>query len=145
MFPTSRIGRTAMDVGEPIAQRDYRAFVEHLHKARHEYAPSLRQLLSFRVQHILAEVLFPVDEAYWREQGWLAEPYYYPCRISPLRRGVAALFHAWLRSKMKTARQRRADSAFTRLPGEATPGSGVVRLPLAADNDQETTARRHTR
>jgi multimeric flavodoxin WrbA len=129
-FPTSRVGRTALNVQEPLSQKDYRAFVEHLWKPKHEYVPSLRQLMSFRVQHILAEVLFPVDEQFWREHGFLGQPYYFPCRINPLKRAVSASFHRYLRRKMHAARARRGGTALV-----DAPDSSIVTLSARSHND----------
>jgi len=87
-FPTGRIGRTASSSGS-ISNKAIEQFVWHLWAEKDQYAPTFRQLIWYQVQKVLALKVLALDRAYWVERGWDKQPYYFPCRISPLKRLVA--------------------------------------------------------
>lgn len=86
--PAGTVGRTIFDLAKPVTPGEIARF-SLLLEAPERYAPTLRQLIGFEVQKSLAQYLNGLDSAYWREKQWLDRPYFYPCRVSPLRRAVS--------------------------------------------------------
>ena len=91
MQPTDRIGRSTMSKQQlsPVA---IEKFVWHLFNPPSQYKPSLNQLLQFQVQKALALNVLPIDREFWTGKGWDKELYYYPARVSMLKRGLAWAF-----------------------------------------------------
>jgi multimeric flavodoxin WrbA len=86
--PTGKIGRSATKK-HPVSQAELDNLIWHLRNAPHAYRPSVRQLTLYQVQKVLALKVSALDRAYWTERGWDKQPYYYPCRISLVRRWIA--------------------------------------------------------
>ncbi len=95
MHPTGRIGRSAMDQ-DPPSHSEISKFVLHLNRPTSEYKPSLQQLMQYQVQKVLALKVSTIDREYWAERGWDKQLYYYPCRISLIKRGVAWIFYKFM-------------------------------------------------
>lgn len=57
--------------------------------------PSLFELMMFRMARVGVQMNLAEDKAdrrYYRDQGWFESDYYYPVRLSPLRRAAGKLF-----------------------------------------------------
>jgi multimeric flavodoxin WrbA len=77
--PAGKIGRTAMDQS-PVSAKELRSFVWHLDHETRQYRPSMRQLIYYQVQKVLALKVLALDREYWTARGWDTGYYYYPCR-----------------------------------------------------------------
>lgn len=102
-FPTGQIGRDVQGLDRPVARREYQRFAEYLMIDRGQHEPSLKQLLNFQVQRILATHVSAVDHAYWSERNWLQRLYYYDCRIPLAKRAAASAFFHHLAPKIRQA------------------------------------------
>lgn len=74
-------------------------FIKALDQDPRKHRPTLNQVIQFQRKKVLAETVFPNDFAYWEENNWLEMPYYYKCRINPLKRLIGASFY-WMLSKI---------------------------------------------
>ncbi len=83
--PLEGIVRTASKSG-PIRASELAPFIRHLHLSKQRYKPTLRQIMLFQVQKVLALKVARIDRAFWEEKGWDKMDYYYPCRISLTKR-----------------------------------------------------------
>jgi len=86
--PAGKIGRSVMQDG-PVAHDEIESFIWHLNHPTSLYRPSLRQIIFYQVQKVLALKVLDIDREHWEENGWDREAYYYRCRISPIKRWVA--------------------------------------------------------
>jgi len=90
--PAGKIGRSVMNEG-PVSSEEIADFIWHLNHPVRAYTPSLRQVIFYQVQKVLALKVLDIDREYWVERGWDTQPYYYPCRISPTKRWMAWLMY----------------------------------------------------
>jgi multimeric flavodoxin WrbA len=100
-FPTNKIGRKVTTLKNPILDKEYSSFLNHLTIPKKEYKPKLNQLITFQVQRVMAQKLFPVDNKYWTEKGWLDKSYFYDCKVTITKKTVSNLFHKMLYRKIK--------------------------------------------
>jgi multimeric flavodoxin WrbA len=99
---TGGIARSA-SVREPIARREVERFLDHLRRSRTSYRPTLRQLMLFQVQRVLAAKVAEIDRRYWEERGWNHSSFYYPCRVGPGKRVLGALLYRILCHRIQPA------------------------------------------
>jgi multimeric flavodoxin WrbA len=92
MHPTGKIGWRATDKSSRL-ERHAERFAWHLSVDRQFYRPSLKQIMTYQVQKVLALKVFDIDRAYWEERGWDQRFYYYPCRISLYKRLIGWAFY----------------------------------------------------
>lgn len=90
--PIGGIARSA-SAREPVARREVERYLDHLHRSRSSYRPTLRQVMLFQVQRVLAAKVAEIDRRYWEERGWNHSSFYYPCRLGPGKRALGALFY----------------------------------------------------
>lgn len=53
---------------------------------KRHYKPSLKQILEFYTQKVLAIHVLPLDLKFWSENGYLDQRYFYECRINIFKR-----------------------------------------------------------
>jgi multimeric flavodoxin WrbA len=98
-IPAGRIGRTIFNGEKAVSAKEVGQFCRLL-TAPETYVPRLRQLIDFEVQKSLAQMLSPMDAAYWQAKNWTAQPYFYPCRINFLKRSISGLTGRIMRKNM---------------------------------------------
>jgi multimeric flavodoxin WrbA len=100
MQPAGKIGKK---VGEYdlVEADDYNEFIWYLKHDKSQYSPSLKQLIHYQVQKILAEKILDIDRKYWDEKGWLDKLYYYDCKINIFKRVIATIFYKILWKKIE--------------------------------------------
>ncbi|MCB2291188.1 flavodoxin family protein [Clostridium sp. CS001] len=104
-FPTNKIGRKVTTLKDPILYKEYSSFLKHLTIPKKDYKPKLNQLITFQVQRVMAQKLFPIDNTYWAEKGWLDKSYFYDCKVILTKKTVSKLFHKMLYSKIKNVNE----------------------------------------
>lgn len=100
-FPTKQIGRKVSTLKYPISDKEYSSFLKHLTIPKNQYKPKLNQLITFQVQRVMAQKLFPIDNKYWSEKAWTDKLYFYDCKVNLGKKIVSKLFHKMLYSKIK--------------------------------------------
>lgn len=86
---------------QSLSLSDVEDFIWHLNNPPAMYTPSLNQLLQFSVQKALAMNVLPIDSEYWSKKGWDKQIYYYPARISLLKRGIAQVFFKLMNRRVR--------------------------------------------
>ncbi|MPN04826.1 Iron-sulfur flavoprotein [bioreactor metagenome] len=100
-FPTGAIGRTANTIKNPVDQKEYKNFVNHLFMKKEDYKLTLNQLIMFQVQKVLATKILELDKEYWEEKHWVDNNYFYNCNISQVKKGISKSFYKMLNKKVK--------------------------------------------
>lgn len=82
------IGRNIRTIDNPITAQEVSLFVQLIHHPD-TYRPTLSNLINFEVQKALANHLIGLDEAYWQEKEWHTKSYYFPCKVSYVKKGIS--------------------------------------------------------
>lgn len=91
------VSRSMFNLNKDFKANMLRKFQYYLHdNNRRKYKPSLKQLIEFYTQKVLAIHVLPLDKEYWSGKGYLDKPYYYPCKISPVKRLIGFLYFKML-------------------------------------------------
>lgn len=91
------LSRTMFNLDKEIPAKDLRKFSFYLDPSnRNKYRVSLKELIEFQTQKVLAVYVLPLDREFWSEKGYLDKPYFYDCRIHIFKRIIAALFYKML-------------------------------------------------
>lgn len=61
-----------------------------------KYKPTYKQIIEFSTQKVLAVNVLPLDLSYWTQKGYIDKPYYYPCRISIIKRIIGWSYYKML-------------------------------------------------
>jgi len=68
-----------------------------------EYQPSFTQIIRFnawKVKNIRSKDIYPKDYNYWKEKGWLESDYYYPIKLSGLKKLIIKLISKRINSSL---------------------------------------------
>lgn len=82
------IGRSIFNIKKPVTEKEVSKFIMYMENPK-IYSPSISQLISFQVEKALAKKLNGIDVEYWEERGWMDKPYFYECRINPVKKGIS--------------------------------------------------------
>ena len=94
---TGEISRTMFDSDKIIKFKELKNFHRYLdEKERQKYRPKLSQIIEFNTQKVLAKYVLPLDLAFWNEKGYMAQSYYYSCKIGLINKGLGALYFRML-------------------------------------------------
>ena len=92
------ISRTRFNLNNQIKQKELAKFIYYLNeKNRQRYNPSIKKLLEFQTQKVLATIVLPLDFKYWTEKGYIDKHYFFDCRINFLKRIIGDLYYKMLR------------------------------------------------
>lgn len=100
-FPTVNISRKVSTLKLPIREEEYDNFVNHIFMNKKQYKPSVKQLIQFQVQKVLAQKILPKDKEFWEAKHWLNKIYFYDAKISFSKRILVRWFYKFLYSKVK--------------------------------------------
>lgn len=100
-FATDKIYRKVNTLNTPIDIKECNGFVKHILMNKEDYKPSLKQLMQFQVQKILADKILPKDKEYWEMKGWMDKSYFYDTKISPVNLFISKTFYKFLSSRIK--------------------------------------------
>lgn len=95
-FNVASIGRSIRNIDEKISRNECKKFIEHIQMDKKYFRPSLKALIHFQVQKVLAKKVGYLDSEYWKEKGWNSEVYYFKCKINPYKKLIASNFGAFL-------------------------------------------------
>lgn len=80
---TGHLSRTMFTIDKALDETilsDFLYYLQEDHKKK--YKPSLKQILEFNTQKVLALSVLPLDRAYWLEKGYDDRDYFYDCKIN---------------------------------------------------------------
>jgi len=100
-FPTDRIARQVKNLNKPLEEKEYKVFLKHLNQPKEKYKPSMKQVIHFQVQKVLAEKVLTIDKDYWQQQGWIEKGYFYDSKAPLITKGFGNLFYRFLSSRVK--------------------------------------------
>ena len=95
-FNAGKIGRSIRNIDKKISKSDCENFINHLSMKKESYKPSLKALMNFQVQKVLAYKLIGLDSEYWKEKGWNSNAYYFKCKINIYKSLIATGFGEFL-------------------------------------------------
>ncbi|MBN2324043.1 MAG: flavodoxin family protein [Spirochaetes bacterium] len=101
MHPSGTILRKARTLNIRLSENEYDAFIHRLFSPLSQYRPTLAQLIHFGVQKVLALKILEIDTEFWKDRGWDESPFYYRCRIGPLKRIFSWVFYKLLFYRVK--------------------------------------------
>lgn len=100
LHPSNKIGRTVNNLKKEVELNEVSNFIDNLFKEKNDYKPSLKQIINFQVQRILAQKLLKIDHDYWKKRGWINSLYFYDCKIGIIKKTIAILFYKFLYKKI---------------------------------------------
>lgn len=94
---TGSLSRTLFSMDKEIKSSEFDRFIKYLDQNNRRYhRPSFKEIMEFNTQKVLAEQVLPLDKSYWEEKGYLDNPYFYKCKINPIKRLVGYSFYRLL-------------------------------------------------
>lgn len=94
---TGVIARNMFKLDEPVKVVDLKVFNSYLEDdTKTNYRPTLKNVIEFNTQKVLAVSVLPVDLAFWREKNYVDKPYFFSCRISIFKRCIGYLYYKML-------------------------------------------------
>jgi multimeric flavodoxin WrbA len=103
MRPSGKIYRTAGNIDKGVTPKETAGFIKALNTDKRRCRPGLKTLLAFQVQKVLALKVLPADKAFWEQQKWHEQIYYYKCRIPLYKRLIAGALYKILDMVIKPA------------------------------------------
>lgn len=82
----SKIGRTGRNINEPIELKEIEKFVTLVNNNGKGYCPSFKEVATYNVQKALGKKLFPLDNEYWKKNGWTNYTYFKEAKINILKK-----------------------------------------------------------
>ena len=101
----SKIGRTVSNYDKMREENEFNRFVSHLFMTKSQYSPSLKQLICFQVQKVLAIKILEIDRLYWEEKNWDKKIYFYDSNISLANKLISKAFYNILYSKVNKVKE----------------------------------------
>lgn len=94
---TGFLSRTMFSMNRDFKNGMLKKFNYYLKETnKRKYRPSLKQLIEFHTQKVLAIHVLPLDKEYWTQKDYLDKAYYYPCKINPFNRLIGFLYFKML-------------------------------------------------
>ena len=95
------IARQAKNMKIPVTEKDLSKFLSLLEKDKKLYRPSMKEIIIFEVQKVLALKSEGDDRNFWQKNGWLDKLYYYDCRLNPVKKAFSGMMFKILSKAMK--------------------------------------------
>ena len=84
---TGNVSRTMFNLDRELPNKALSKFVFFLEPHnRRKFRPGFKDVIEFNTQKLLAAHVLPLDREYWAEKSYLSSPYYYACRLGPVKR-----------------------------------------------------------
>jgi len=100
-FPADSISRNAKNMSQRVNDKEYKKFLSYMFIPKEKYKPSMKQVMHFQVQKVLAEKILLIDKIYWEKQGWLKRGYFYNSKASPITKRMGNLLYFILNKRVK--------------------------------------------
>lgn len=96
------IGRDIRSIKKEVTERECEKFVQSLKSKKSTYKPSVESIINFSVQKVLSRNINGLDEAYWMENGWYSQPYYFTCKINVVKKALGNITYGFLNKVMNS-------------------------------------------
>jgi multimeric flavodoxin WrbA len=103
-IPCGRISRSLRNNKE-ITEKDIEKFMYYINNGAKSFRPSVKQVMEFQVQKILAKKIIPLDKIYWEEKDWMDSYYFFPCKIPFYKKILANAFFNILNNKIRPIKE----------------------------------------
>lgn len=100
-LPTGRIGLKIQTMDRDIEPKELELFIKLIEEGNASYKPSLRYVMDYQVQKVLALKILASDKDYWISQKWDQSDFFIPCNISIGKRIIAKGFYKLLNTVIK--------------------------------------------
>ena len=91
------ISRTMFNLDKDLETKIINRFKFYLpDSSKLNYKPSLKQIIEFNTQKVLAVNIIPLDKKYWENKGIINSPYFYSCKINFLKKLFGLLYYKML-------------------------------------------------
>lgn len=90
------IGRSIRNIDKNVINSECKEFIDHIKMDKKLFKPSLKALIHFQTQKVLARKVGYLDSEYWDEKDWNEKVYYFECKINLYKRLVATSFGSFL-------------------------------------------------
>lgn len=87
-LPSGKIGKNVVSMKKDLKEQECSLFIKNLKKEMIHHHPSFSSILNYNIQKAMSQNLTEPDKKYWKEKGWLSLPYYYPCKINPIKKAI---------------------------------------------------------
>lgn len=103
---TGYISRKMFTLDKEIDDKRLSLFRYYLNdKNKLNYRPTIKQIIEFNTQKVLAVNILALDLEYWTKKGYINKPYYYKCKINIFKRLFGIMYYkilSYFISKNKT-------------------------------------------
>lgn len=86
MMSTGKIGRNIRTIENKVTEKECEKFIQYVKLDKSKLVPSLKSIVNFQVQKVLAGGFVDLDQVYWEEKGWDKEIYYFNCKINFIKK-----------------------------------------------------------
>lgn len=94
---TGYVSRTMFNMENKLEEKSLNLFKYYLDDSnRLKYRPTIKQIIEFNTQKVLAVSILPLDLQYWTKKGYVEKPYYYACRINIFKRIIGRAYYQML-------------------------------------------------
>lgn len=90
------IGRNIRNIDKKVVKDECKEFIDHIKMDKKFFKPSLKALIHFQTQKVLAKKIGCLDSDYWNDKAWTKELYYFKCNIILYKRLIATGFGSFL-------------------------------------------------
>lgn len=91
---TGYISRRMFNADKDLTDKSLKLFEYYLKdKNKLKYRPTMKQILEFNTQKVLAVNILPLDLEYWTEKEYINKPYYYKCKINIFTRLIGIMHY----------------------------------------------------
>lgn len=99
--PIGAITKTYRDQPYMLKDKEKSLLDRFSHFDIKKYRPTLADTMQYQVQRVLAEKIFEIDRAYWKEKAMDQQSYFYPCRIPLHKKLLSSSLYQLLSHKIK--------------------------------------------
>lgn len=75
----------------PVNEKELSKFLSLIKKDKKQYKPSMKEIVIFEVQKVLARKSTGDDRKFWEEKDWLNKWYYYDCKMGLFKKAFSKI------------------------------------------------------
>jgi multimeric flavodoxin WrbA len=98
---TGHIKRTLKTSNYDINYNEIQGFIEHLKSDRKSYKTTLKQIIIFNIEKVVATNILSNDMEYWKQKQWIDKDYYAEGKVSLPKKIFGRIFYKILSIKVK--------------------------------------------
>ena len=95
------LARTAKSLSVPVGEKELARFLSLLQNDKKGYNPSMKEIVIFEVQKVLALKSKGQDREFWVEKKWIDTCYYYDCSMGLAKKAFSKMMFKILSNAIK--------------------------------------------